>query len=226
MHCSQLFVRSGTFLLFVRRLQLSPAGESCKRRTDNGEVPCCRKLVGRRAGSGTTIRTSYEPAAQPTTKTPLSLAQGRKDRGTTLFGAKCPHSAATAGADRRRGRVPITGDSAGQPYTGCWGSGVGSWFLFTITHHPSSITRSRRQLGCGFGACLLVELTLSSTRWVPGAARTLHRRRYSLFGCRRYCTTRYGDMSIRRAADAAVQPRLVLYSAPPALACGSMVLHH
>jgi len=38
----------------------------------------------------------------------------------------------------------------------------------------------RRQLGCGFGAYLLVELPLSSTRWVSGAARTLHRRRCSV----------------------------------------------
>jgi len=35
----------------------------------------------------------------------------------------------------------------------------------------------RQRLGCGFGAGLLVELSLSSTRWMSGAARTLHRRR-------------------------------------------------
>jgi hypothetical protein len=27
---------------------------------------------------------------------------------------------------------------------------------------------------CGFGACLSVELALPSTRWMSGAARTLH----------------------------------------------------
>jgi len=53
------------------------------------------------------------------TKTPLSYAQGRKIRGTTLVGAYWPHSAAASHAAVLRGRVPMTGDSTGQPYLLC-----------------------------------------------------------------------------------------------------------
>ena len=58
---------------------------------------------------------------------------------------------------------------------------AGDWRLAIFTSLQSLISRLqfRQQLRCGFGACLLVELSLPSTRWMSGAARTLHRRRCS-----------------------------------------------
>src|SRR5690606_33384744 len=38
-------------------------------------------------------------------------------------------------------------------------------------------TRLRRQLGGGFGASLLIKLSLTLTRWTPGTARTIPRQR-------------------------------------------------
>src|SRR4051794_39829048 len=83
-----------------------------------------------------------------------------------------PAKIAGEGASRSRGTQPAR---LGE------GLEAGDWRLVNIAslQSPVSSLQFRRQLGCGFGACLLVELTLPSTRWMSGAARTLHRRRRS-----------------------------------------------
>src|SRR4051812_14643801 len=98
---------------------------------------------------------------------------------------------------------------------------AGDWRLAIFASLQSLISglQFRQQLRCGFGACLLVELTLFSTRWMSGAARTLHRRCYSLFYCRRYCTMRCGDMSMSRRYG------LGLMRSPPPGCQGVRALH-
>ena len=117
-----------------------------------------------------------------TTKTPLSKrSRTERPRYHLGWGETPPLCRHRRHRSSERARPDHGGLSrpTSLPGDGSWELGVGASHSQSPT--PSSqLLGSRRQLGCGFGACLLVELTLSSTRWMSGAARTLHRRRCSV----------------------------------------------
>src|SRR5262249_3320220 len=118
----------------------------------------------------------------PTKNALEQIAQGRCEPRYHLgWGALPPlcrrrhaHACVGEGASRSRGTQPA---NLGERLE------AGDWRLVIVTSLQSLISRlwfrrRRGRLLChrygeGFGAGLLVELALSSTRWAPGAARTV-----------------------------------------------------
>ena len=93
------------------------------------------------------------------------------NRGTTLLGACAPTLPPPRMLQHGRGRVPITGDSAGQP------------FCQMFWHSAATRAAWAATVGRGSAPACLARLAPPLARCAPGRARTgSHRRRFAITG--------------------------------------------
>ena len=154
--------------------------------------------AGTRLSGYCRVETGASPSQQ---KTPLSilLKDGNDPRYHLGWGAR-PPLCRRRPHDRGRGRVPMTGDSTGQPY--CRGLEVRGWRLVfalpTPNPYPQPLVLGGDS-GGAFGAGPPSSLHYPRLAGCPARRLLLHRRRRSISICARHSTTRWGRcQSVKR----------------------------